>query len=343
MGEEKQPLRIEISHKTVVFTVGLLIGLWFLVQIKEIIVLVFLSIILLSALLKPVEWLNARHVPRVISTLLVYIIVITLISTAIGIIVPPLVAQTTDFVSKLPQIISSVNDSVVFYKIPVEDISKVVTGQVEQIATNIITISRAVFSSIFALLTILVFTFYLLLEWKNFVRLVASPFSGKQEKKVIATIAKVEYGLGRWVRGQLLLSLIVGALTYIGLSILGIPFALPLALIAGILEIIPIIGPIIAAIPAVLVGLTVAPLLGLATAALFFIIQQLENNLIVPIVMSKVIGLQPPVVLIALLIGAKLAGIGGAFLTVPILVVAKIVIKEFMTEDQKLEDGMSDQ
>ena len=71
MGEEKQPLRIEISYKTVVFTAGFLIGLWFLVQIRQILVLVFLSIILLSALLKPVEWLNARRIPRVIAVLLV--------------------------------------------------------------------------------------------------------------------------------------------------------------------------------------------------------------------------------------------------------------------------------
>ena len=174
-------------------------------------------------------------------------------------------------------------------------------------------------------------------------RLIASPFSGKQEKKIANVVAKVENGLGRWVRGQLILSLIVGVLTYIGLTILGIPFALPLALIAGIFEIIPIIGPIIASIPAILVGLTIAPFLGLAVASLFLIIQQLENNLIVPMVMSKVIGLQPPVVIVALLIGVKLAGIGGAFLAVPILVVVKIVVKEFMAQDQELEDGLVEQ
>lgn len=340
MAEEKQPLRIEISYKTVIFTVGFLIGLWFLAQIRQILVLVFLSIILLSALLKPVEWLNSRHIPRVIAVLFVYITVITLISAAIGIIVPPLVSQTTDFITKLPQIVSTINKSIVFYKIPVEDISNILTNQLEQIASNVIAISRAIFSSIFAILTIFVFTFYLLLEWKSVVRLIASPFSGKQEKKVIATVVKVENGLGRWVRGQLTLSVIVGVLTYIGLRILGIPFALPLALIAGIFEIVPIIGPIIASIPSILVGLTISPILGLATAALFFIIQQLENNLIVPMVMSKVIGLQPPVVIVALLIGAKLAGIGGAFLAVPIIVVGKIIIKEFLEEDRKLEDGL---
>ncbi len=340
MIETKAPLKVEISYKTVIFTVAFLIGLWFVMQIREIIVLIFLSIILLSALLKPVEWLTEHRIPRVLAVLIIYVVLISLISLAVGIIIPPLIDQTSDFVSQLPQIIGTVNDFLVFNKIPVENLSSVVSNQLQSIAGNFIAISSAIFSSIFSILTIFVFTFYLLLEWKKFVRLIASPFAGKQEKKVINLVAKVEDGLGLWLRGQLTLSATVGILTFIGLTVLGIPYALPLALLAGIFEIIPIIGPIIAAIPAILVGLTIAPIMGLAMAGMFFVIQQLENNLIVPLIMSKVIGLQPPIIIIALLIGAKLAGVGGAFLTVPILVVAKIAIKEFLTEDQKLDDDL---
>lgn len=343
MTESKAPIKVEISHKTVIFTVGFLIGLWFVIQIKEIIILTFLSVILLSALLRPVEWLHAKRIPRVLSVLIVYVVVIFLISSAVGIIAPPLIEQSADFISRLPQIIGTVNDFLVFNKIPVENFSQVAAGQIQSLAGNLIAISTAIFSSIFLLMTIFVFTFYLLLEWKSFVRLLASPFSGKQEKKIINVVAKVENGLGQWLRGQLTLSIIVGVLTFLGLTILGIPYALPLALIAAIFEIIPILGPIIAAIPAVLVGLTIAPIMGLATAALFLIIQQLENNLVVPMVMSRVIGLQPPIVIIALLIGAKLAGIGGAFLAIPVIVVAKIVVAEFLTEDQKLDEDISEQ
>lgn len=340
MIQDSIPTRVEISYKTIVFTTLLFIGIWFLIQIKEIIIFIFLSLILLSALLKPVEWLNSKGIPRVLSVILVYILLIALISFTIGIIFPPLITQTTDFVSKLPAIVSTINDFLIFNKIPVEEISRVIVNQINVVTGNVVSISTAVFSSIFLFLTLFVFTFYLLLEWKNFVKLIASPFSGKQEKLVSGIITKVEIGLGKWLRGQLSLSLIVGLLTYIGLRILGIPYALPLALIAGILEIIPIVGPIISSIPAILVGLTISPILGLAAAALFFIIQQLENNLIIPMVMSKVVGVQPPVVIIALLIGAKLAGIGGAFLAVPIIVTAKIVVKEFLGQEQKTEDEL---
>ena len=343
MPQDNSPTRIEISYKTVIFTVAVLVGLWFIIQIRQIIILVFLSIILLSALLRPVEWLTARRIPRVLSVLLVYIILIALIAFIVGIIIPPLVTQTSDFISKLPQIVSTINNFLIFNKIPIENLSSVIAGQIQQIAQNFLSIFKAIFSSIFLLITIFVFTFYLLLEWKSFVKLIGSPFSGRQEKKVTSIISKVETGLGGWVRGQITLSLVVGILTFIGLTILQIPFALPLALVAGILEIVPIIGPIISAIPAILVGLTISPIVALAVAALFFIVQQLENHLIVPMVMSKVVGLQPPVVIITLLIGAKLAGIGGAFLAIPTVVVARIIFKELLTEDQKLEDGLKEE
>jgi len=343
MIDSKEPIRIEISYKTVMFTAAFLIGLWFLFQIREIIILIFLSTILLAVFLKPVEWLNSKHIPRVLSVLLVYIVFFAFISFAIGLITQPLINQTSEFVSKLPQIIATINSFLIFHKIPVGDLSKIIAQQINQVAGDLVAISSAIFSSIFLVVTLFVFTFYLILEWKKFIKLISSPFSGRQEKKIANIITKVETGLGNWVRGQLTLSIVVGVLTFAGLTILGIPFALPLALIAGILEIVPIIGPIISAIPAVLVGLTISPIMGLAVAALFLIIQQLENHFIVPMVMSKVVGLQPPIVIVALLTGAKLAGVGGAFLAIPVIVVARIIVQEVLSEDQQLEDGLKEE
>lgn len=344
MKDEKGLLRVEISYKTVIFTIGFLIGLWLLVQLRQVIVIILLSIILLSALLKPVEWLNAHKIPRILSVVIVYVLLILGLGFVISTIVPPLFSETSDFVNKIPQIIPTINDFLLFHKIPIQDIQSIVSKQAQQLAGSLFSISTAVISSIFFIITILVLTFYLLLEWKTFLRFIVSPFSAKQEKKVMAIIAKVENGLGQWVRGQITLSLAVGLLTYVGLRILQIPYALPLSLIAGILEILPIIGPIIAAIPAILVGLTIAPVVALATAALFFVVQQIENHLVVPLIMSRVIGLQPPIVIITLLVGAKLYGIGGAFLSIPILVAAKIIIKElFLEEDSKVADFLEEE
>lgn len=342
MAEDKATIKVEISHKTVIFTVAFLAGLWFLFLIKEIIIVVFLSLLLLSALLKPVEWLTAKRIPRVISVILVYILVIGLISAAISIIVPPLVAESSGLISKLPQIASIINDFLIFHEIPVENISTVVGQQIQSLAGDVISLTTKIFSSLFLTLTILVMTFYLLMDWKKFLKFISSLFSGKQEKKIINFIENIETGLGKWVRGQVALTLIVGVLTYLGLTILGIPYALPLALIAGILEIVPIIGPIISAIPAILVGLTISPVMAAAVGTLFLIIQQLENNLIVPMIMSKVIGLQPPIIMIALLIGAKIAGVGGAFLAIPFVIIIRIALKEILVEDEQIEDDLSE-
>lgn len=340
MADTKEALKIEISYRTILFTAALIGIIWLIFLIKEIIILILLSIILISALIRPVDWLTSKGTPRTISAVIVYFIMILIISLGLGIIVPPLIEQTTDLVSNLPSIISSINDFLIFNQVPVVDISRELASQINQIAGNLISISSAIFSSVFNVITFFVLSFYLLVQWKTFVNLAASPFSGSQEKKVSNLIIKIEKGLGAWVRGQLTLSIIVGLLTYIGLSILAVPYALPLALIAGIFEIIPMIGPIISAIPAILVGLTISPAIALAAMALFIIVQQLENNLIVPMVMSKVVGLQPPVVIIALLIGAKLNGIGGAFLAIPVVIIAKIIFKEFLMAEEIAENDL---
>ncbi len=340
MKDYSTPLKIEISHKTVIFITAFVIGLWLLVQLTGIIIMLVLSFILLSALLKPVQWLTSKNIPRIISILLIYIIIIFLIAVVVGIIMPPLISQTTEFVNKLPQIISSTDNYIIFHRIPVENLSTIMAKQINQFSGDLVTITSKVVSSVVLIVTMFVLTFYLLLDWKNLIKVISSPFSGAEEKRITNIISKVEDGLGRWVRGQLLLSLIVGILTFIGLTIIGIPYALPLALIAGILEVLPIVGPIIAAIPAILVGLTISPLMALAAAATFLIVQQLENHLIVPVVMSRVVGVRPPVIIISLLIGAKLAGITGAFLAIPIIVVIKILSKELFNEEEQLEESL---
>ncbi len=340
MKDYNTPLKIEISHKTVIFIAAFVIGLWLVIQLTSIIIILVLSFILLSALLKPVQWLTSKNIPRIISVLLIYVILILLIGVVMGTILPPLISQTTEFINKLPQIISSTDNYIVFHRIPVENLSTIMAKQINQFSGDLVAITSKIVSSVVLILTLFVLTFYLLLDWKNLIKVISSPFSGAEEKRIINIISKVEDGLGRWVRGQLLLSLVVGLLTFIGLTIIGIPYALPLSLIAGIFEILPIVGPIIAAVPAVLVGLTISPIMALAAAATFLIVQQLENHLIVPVVMSRVVGVRPPVIIISLLIGAKLAGITGAFLAIPIIVVIKILTKELFNEEEQLEESL---
>lgn len=146
--------------------------------------------------------------------------------------------------------------------------------------------------------------------------------------KLKKTVRRIEDKLGAWLRGQISLSLIIGTLSYIALFSLQVPFALPLAILAGLFEVVPVIGPIISAIPAILIALTVSPVTAGLVALAFFIIQQLENSLIVPQVMKKAVGINPLIVILTVSIGGKLLGVSGALLAVPITVVIQILVED---------------
>jgi len=329
------PQKIEISYKTIIFTLAVLIGLWLLFLIRDIILLLFVSLIATSAIHSPVDWLEKKKIPRAAAILAVYFVIAGVIGAGFAVIIPPLVVQSANLVSSFPELVARINQFFAFYNIPYQNIVESFQKDIGSLGQNLFRFTAGVFSGLFAILTLIVFTFYLLLKWQDVVRLFSSPFSGQREGQVKKLLIDVETGLGRWVRGEIILALVIGTISYLGLVILGVPNALPLAVVAGLFEVIPIIGPIISAIPAILAGFLISPFLALAVAALYFIIQQLENNLIVPAVMSKAVGLNPLVTIIALMIGAKLAGIMGAILAVPTVVLLKILftdIAEFTKE-----------
>jgi predicted PurR-regulated permease PerM len=125
----------------------------------------------------------------------------------------------------------------------------------------------------------------------------------------------------------------VGLATYIGLLIIGIPFALPLAILAGLFEIVPFLGPIVASVPAIIIGLGISPLTGLGVAAMAFLINQLENYLLVPKIMEKSVGISPLIILIALTIGARLAGIIGIIISVPFVITLQVLVSEYLKKE----------
>jgi predicted PurR-regulated permease PerM len=155
-------------------------------------------------------------------------------------------------------------------------------------------------------------------------------FGEKKARQVETFINEMEKKLGGWARGELTLMFLVGLSTYVGLKLLGLPFTLPLGLLAGLLEIVPILGPILAAIPAAIIGLSISPIAGLGSIALALLIQQVESSVFVPKIMEKSLGLSPIVTLIAIFIGLKVASIPGALLSIPVVITLQIAGKEFL-------------
>lgn len=323
------PQKIEISHRTIIFALLTLAGVWLVLNLLDVIILLFISLILVSTLRSPVNFLTKKRIPRVLAILIVYILIIAVIVLIFRVVIPPLVEQTSLLVENIPGLINQLNNLLVVNKIPTEQVSSSISSQLGNFGSNAITITAGFLGSLFSILSLFVITFYSLLYWNQITSMIKSVFTGENEKRAERLINNIEAGLGAWVRGQLTLCLIIGTVTYIGLSLLSVPYALPLAIVAGLFEAIPVVGPVIAGIIAILTGFTVSPVIGVATLALYFVIQQLENNLIVPAVMKRAIGINPLITILALIIGAKLYGVVGAILGVPVAVTIKIIISEF--------------
>lgn len=316
--------KIDISHKTIVFVALFVLGLWVTYLIRDLLIILFIALILMSALNPLVNLFVRLKIPKGLSIAITYIIIIGISSAATAVILQPLIEESSRLLVSLPQLSGQI--------LNIANIEKsVFQSELTNLSKNIFAITLAVFDNLLAIIFLLVVTFYLLMERDNLEQRLAQLFIGREER-VKKLIIKIEEKLGGWLRGQLVLSVLIGLLSYIGLTVLNIPYALPLSLIAGVLEVIPVMGPIISAIPAVIIAVTISPLLGLGVAAMYFVIQQLENHLIVPQVMQRAVGLNPLVVILAIAIGSKLIGFAGALLAVPLAVVGQIIVAEIIEE-----------
>lgn len=313
--------KIEISHRTIIFAVLFVVFLWFLYLIRDIILVFFVALLIMAALNPLVSKLSQFKIPRVLSVILVYILVIGAFSLLVTSLIPPLVEQTTHLFSLLPSMIGNIG------VLPVvgEPLVGELASQLGSLSSYFLKFTISAFSNILGLVSVLVMAFYLLLE-RN--KIDFSDFFGNiMGKKVGIFFSAWEKSLGNWLGGQLLLMSAVGILTFLGLWLLKIPFSLPLAIFAGLLEIVPMIGPLVSAVPAVIVGFGISPLTGLLVAILYFLVQQIENHLLVPKVMEKSTGINPVVVLICLAVGFKLAGVLGGILAIPVFLTLSLLVK----------------
>ncbi len=318
--------KIEISHRTIVFTVFLLIFLWFVYFIRDIILLFFVSLLLMVVLNPVVTKLSRFKIPRLVSIVIIYLFLIGLLVLLITSFTPLIVDQSSRLISLFPILIENVGVVPVLGNSVVSEILR----HLGNFSETIVKFTFSAFSNILSLFAVLVLTFYLLLDREKIENGADSILGREWKRKLKLFLALWEKELGGWLRGQLLLMISVGVLTLLGLLALKIPFSLPLALLAGILEIVPIIGPILSAIPAIIVGFNISPVLGLFVVVLYFIVQQIENHLLAPKIMHKSTGINPVIVILSLTVGMKLAGFLGALLAIPVYLTSKIAIRVFL-------------
>ncbi|QQS38923.1 AI-2E family transporter [Candidatus Woesebacteria bacterium] len=319
-------LTIEISHKTIIFTTIFVLGLWLVFLIRDIILMLFVASLITIIMNPLVTRLQKIKIPRALSILVAYILVITVFGLSLAGVVPALVDQSTRLALLAPGLYESIGQSSILgEKILVETLS-----QIGRLPSYVAKSAIAIFSNILNIVAVLIFAFYMLLARDRFPEQLKNVFGGKSVEEFEKIINILEKRLGGWMLGQASLMLIIFIIIYVGLMFLQVPLALPLAIIAGMFEIVPYLGPFIAAAPAVVIGFGVSPVMALAVIALYFLVQQLENYLIVPKVMERSAKVNPIVTLLALTVGFRLAGIVGIFISVPVVIIIELLVREYM-------------
>ena len=298
----------------------------FLLQIKGIILTVLLSYIIMAALNPFVRTLRSYRVPKIIAIVLVYAIVIAFIVLLVIPILPFFISQVQALFKAIPGYVNAASQALGI-QVNQSQINSVISPVASSIGQNALSFTSKVFGGIFSVITLFILSFYMLVDRQRIGRDLPTLFPVHYQQKLILTVHLVEEKLGYWLRGQVVLSLTIGVITWLALTILGIPFALPLAILAGFLEIIPTLGPIIAAIPATIVALAISPVMALSVIAVYIVIQLTENNFLVPKIMQKAVGLNPVVIIIAILVGSNLFGVIGALLSIPFVSAAIIVFR----------------
>jgi len=339
-------LTINLSTSSILKVLFFFLIVSFLYLIRDVVVVIFASFLLAAAFNPLVDWLKSHKIPRTLGVLIIYTILLSVITCAVILIAPPIAKEVTQLAYNLPDYYQKTTQSVGHWVTNLDqskqqsltDGLSSLSSSLPKTLTNILAWLGGFFGGIFSIILVLVLTFYFVVEEQATKKFIQSISPVRYHDYLIDIMGKIETKLGYWLRGQLLLSLVIFALTFLGLSLLNVPYALVLAFIAGILEIVPTIGPIMSAVPALFFGFLISPWLGFAVIILYIVVQQVENNLLVPKIMSKSVGLNALVVIIAVLVGAKIAGIFGALFAVPVATAASVVFNDFLTKRNLVEE-----
>ncbi len=336
--------KVDISTATFLKIIIIFAIFAFLYLVKEILALIFLALILSSAIDPWVDWLKKRKIPKTLSIITIYALFIAVILTTIILVIPPMAKEFAQLASLFPEYYSKLTG--VFNRFQgLEDPGFVqnvqvglntISSNLSEAINGLFNTTAQVFGGVFSFITILILAFYFAMEENAMKKFANSIIPKKYQSYVVDLTPRIQKKLGQWFRGQLTLSLIIFAITFIGLFLISIfipiKYILIMALLAGVFEIIPYFGPWIAGIVAVLLTFTQSGVAALFVAILYLIIQQLENSVIVPKFIGKSVGLNPIVVMIGILVGFKLVGVVGGLIAVPIIAAISVFVTDVLNK-----------
>jgi predicted PurR-regulated permease PerM len=342
--ESRDPRRLIVFGVAV--AIAAIVCVWFLYEVRNTLVLAYIAGLLamgISPLVRMIErqkLVQVGRIPRWFAILLIYAAILGAITLMFMIIIPPLAQQAEELWRNLPDKIAKAQEFLIRLGVmrqPItlgEAVSQAPASGGATAVSTIFSTVRNVAGGVFGIITLLLLTFYMLVDSRElfsaFVRLFP-----KRDRARVATISNtVTLKVSAWLGGQLFLSIIIGATSALGLWLMGVPYFYVLALISAIGEMIPMVGPILSAIPAILVAATVSPGLAAGVAVFFIAQQQVENTILVPKIMGRQVGLSPVTVIIALGMGGALLGVVGAILSLPTAAIVQVLFEELVARDE---------
>lgn len=342
----KDSLLINIKSLTIIKILLILVLFAFLFIIRDILAILFISVILASAVDPSVDWMKRRGLPRALGIMFIYIVIILVISFAVYLIIPPIIEQTNDLMQRFPQISDKISSGFEILKrySTKDELFKLFSSkngypEFAQTIGGVFSKVSDFFGGVVSFFLVMVITFYMVVEENAMKKIVWSIAPRKHQIYVMNLVNRMQQKIGLWLRGQLILSFIIFLLTYVGLLTLGlfgepVKYALILALIAGLTEFVPYLGPLLAAIPAVFLAFTQSWVLGISVGVLYYVIQLCENHIIVPKLMQRVVGLNPIISIVVLLIGFRIGGIAGAILSIPVTTALSVFVDDVFAKKE---------
>jgi predicted PurR-regulated permease PerM len=317
------------------------VAVWTLYLVRGPVLLIYVSMLFatgMAPLVKKIERqrvhaIRLRRLPRAVAILVIYATVLGVLAAIAAAVIPPMVAQVEEFWKQAPRYLDQAQQKLIGWGLIGADASfDQLIKQAPANGGNVVGVVLATIGGfvggIFGFVSILLLTFYFLVESEAILRVFVHLFPRERRDQIADVSAKAAEKISAWLGGQLLLGLIIGGMTAIGYAFMGVPYFFVLAVIAAIGEMIPMVGPLLSAVPAVAVALTVSPGLALGVAGYCFALQMIENNVLVPKVMGETVGLSAVPVIISLAIGSELLGFVGALLAVPTVAIIQVLFQE---------------
>lgn len=326
-----------------VFVVCVFLTFWLLYSLRVVLFLFFVAIVIGTAIRPAVDWLHRRGISRSMGIIIVYILIAGLLMGFVAMIFPLVADQVTEISRNLPDYYVEVRQALISsnsrllqnigWRIPSEisiliDQNTTVVGDedvIDQVAQTIF-YTNLVLKSILATLAVFLLAYYWTQESNLVMRSLLKVFPPQRRKRVREFMQLAETSLGGYIRGQGILCVAVGVLAFLSYLLIGLPYTLVLAIFAGVLELVPIFGPALGAIPALLVAMSVDPAKAIWVVAATVIIQLLENAVLVPRIMKGAMGVSPIIVLLSLIAFSSVFGVAGALLALPLAAIIQLFL-----------------